>query len=231
MTEHASRLSFTLDPLIAEAKRRMRRRRLLVAAVLLTAGVAAGFFVVSRSPGGPGSGGPPGEHGALSAPGRIGSVRIDAAGAVGPLQMNRSGRAQVLGWAGMPSVVRTAKENGHIQYVVLGYACKAGAGTEKYWAAYAIACQTSFYLVDRKLSLFITEDPRFATSGVVVGMPTQQAERLLHQRASSGCTMAIGLEGKHTRLTVAMAGGPHGPAHVSAFYLHGSRNTGATDCD
>jgi len=47
------------------------------------------------------------------------------------------------------------------------------------WAASPIACRTSFYLVDRKLSLFVTEDPRF----------------------------------------------------VNAFYLHGQRNTGATDCD
>lgn len=231
MTEHAPGLPFSLDPLIAEAKRRMRRRRLLVVAVLLTAAAAVGSVYATRSPGGPGSGGRPGGHGALSAPGRTGSVPIDAGGAVGPLQMNRSSRRQVIAWAGKPSVLRTARENGRTEYVVLGYACKPGAGTEGYWTAYPIACQTSFYFVDRKLSLFITEDPRFAASGVVVGTPMTQAERLLHARAHSGCVSAIGLEGKQTRLTVSLGGGPHGPAQVNAFYVHGSRNTSATDCD
>jgi len=53
MTIHAVRLPFSLDPLIAEAKRRMRRRRLLVAAVLVVAlaGTAAGV-IASRSPAG-----------------------------------------------------------------------------------------------------------------------------------------------------------------------------------
>ena len=230
MTEHAPRLPFSLDPLIAEAKRRMRRRRLLVVAVLLTAAAAAGSVVASRSPGGPGSGGPPAGHGALSAPGQAGSVRIDVAGAVGPLQMNRSSRAQVVAWAGTPSVLRVAKENGHARYTVLGYTCKPGAGTEKYWAAYPIACRTSFYFVDRRLSLFITQDSRFAASGVTVGMSTKQAERLLQRRAHSGCISAIGLRGKHTRLTVALGGSVHGPLHVDEFDLHGRRNTGATDC-
>ena len=51
-----SRLPFSLDPLIAEAKRRMRRRQGLVAvAVLLAAGAAAATFALHGS-GGPGSG-------------------------------------------------------------------------------------------------------------------------------------------------------------------------------
>ena len=51
MTVHVSRLPFSLDPLITEAKRRMRRRRLFVAAVLVFvfAGTAAGVVAV-RSP-------------------------------------------------------------------------------------------------------------------------------------------------------------------------------------
>jgi len=51
MTVHASRLPFMLDPLIAEAKRRMRRRRLLVAAVVVVALAAtAAGVIASRSP-------------------------------------------------------------------------------------------------------------------------------------------------------------------------------------
>jgi hypothetical protein len=51
MTVRVPRLPFSLDPLIAEAKRRARQRRALVAvAVLLVAGGAAAF-VASSSPG------------------------------------------------------------------------------------------------------------------------------------------------------------------------------------
>jgi hypothetical protein len=54
MTQHVPRLPFSLDPLIAEAKRRMRRRRVVVAAlaVVLAAGVA-GVVLALRGPGTP----------------------------------------------------------------------------------------------------------------------------------------------------------------------------------
>jgi hypothetical protein len=52
MTVRASELPFSLDLLIAEAKRRMRRRRALAATVvaLVAAGVAGGILA-ARSPG------------------------------------------------------------------------------------------------------------------------------------------------------------------------------------
>jgi len=44
MTVRASRLPFSLDPLMAEAKRRARQRRVVVAfGVVLLAGLAAGL--------------------------------------------------------------------------------------------------------------------------------------------------------------------------------------------
>jgi hypothetical protein len=54
MTLHVPHLPFSLDPLIAEAKRRMRHRRLLVAltVALLAAGAAAGAYFL-LGPGGP----------------------------------------------------------------------------------------------------------------------------------------------------------------------------------
>jgi len=57
MTVQVPRLPFSLDPLIAEAKRRMRRRRYLILALALVA-VAVGVAVAfGSSPGGPRSGG------------------------------------------------------------------------------------------------------------------------------------------------------------------------------
>ncbi len=54
MTLHLPRLPFAVDPLFAEAKRRMRRRRALLAIlVLLGAAAVAGSVALSRSPGSP----------------------------------------------------------------------------------------------------------------------------------------------------------------------------------
>lgn len=59
MTANALRLPFSLDPLIAEAKRRARQRRVLLTTVLLfIVAVAAVAVSASRSPGGPHSAGP-----------------------------------------------------------------------------------------------------------------------------------------------------------------------------
>lgn len=236
MIAGAPRLPFSLDPLIAEAKRRMRRRRILVAAVALAA-VAAGAVVATRPPGGPA---PSGAGGALSGPGRVGSVRIDPAGAIGSLQMNRSNLAEVIAFAGRPSVERRHHDR-YVAYTVLGYGCAQGAGTEKYWASYPIACRTSFYLVDGRLSLFITRDPRFAvTGGVGIGTPTARAVRVLHRKAYSGCTDSIRVSRNNTRLTLSLGGGTFRTVgatpsvvggHVDGFYLHGRRDPGVTDCD
>jgi hypothetical protein len=235
MTSSAPGLPFSLDPLIGEARRRMRRRRLFLGAVALAA-IAAAMVAATRPPGGPGSSG----SGALSGPGRAGSVRIDNAGMIGSLQMNRSTLAQVIAFAGRPSVERRHHDR-YVAYTVLGYGCAEGPGTKKYWASYPIACRTSFYLVDGRLSLFITQDPRFALAGGVrIGTPTARAERVLHRRAFSGCNDAIGVQGKQTRLALPLAGGNVHVVgkklsvvggRVEGIYLHGRRDPGVTDCD
>jgi len=53
MTSHAHRLPFSLDPLMAEAKRRMRKRRvlILVLAVLVGGGAAGSAVALSQSNG------------------------------------------------------------------------------------------------------------------------------------------------------------------------------------
>jgi hypothetical protein len=53
MTLHVSRMPFSLDPLMAEAKRRARRRRLLLALSVAAGAVAATTFAL-HSGGGPG---------------------------------------------------------------------------------------------------------------------------------------------------------------------------------
>jgi hypothetical protein len=58
MTLHIPRLPFSLDPLIAEAKRRARQRRLLLAVLALVALGGAGALALGSSGWGSGSGGP-----------------------------------------------------------------------------------------------------------------------------------------------------------------------------
>src|SRR5947209_5873301 len=53
MTAHIPRLSFSLDPLMAEAKRRARQRRLLLAVVALFMGGALGAAFAMRPSSGP----------------------------------------------------------------------------------------------------------------------------------------------------------------------------------
>lgn len=232
MTVHVPRLPISLDPLIAEAKRRMRRRRLLIAVAAVA--IAAGSAFAMGAPGRPGSNG---GGGALSGPGRVGSVRIDGGGRVGPLHMNRSTLAQVVAFAGKPDLDQSYLD----KYRVLGYGCAAGAGTVTNWNVDPVACRTSFYLVGGRLSLFITQDRRFAeVAGVRIGTSTGRAERLLHRKAFSGCNDAIGLHSKQARLSLPLTGGrPHivgtklyvVGGRVEAFYLHGRRDPGVTDCN
>jgi hypothetical protein len=67
MTVRVPRLPFSLDPLMAEAKRRMRRRRAWMAASLILIGGIAAAVASMATSGGPGStGGGPGGHGLLS---------------------------------------------------------------------------------------------------------------------------------------------------------------------
>ena len=53
MAAHADRMPFSLDPLMAEAKRRMRKRRVLVAilALLITGGAAGAAVALTASSG------------------------------------------------------------------------------------------------------------------------------------------------------------------------------------
>jgi hypothetical protein len=245
MSAHAPRLPFSLDPLIAEAKQRARRRRLLVAAglVLVVAGTAAGVSA-TRSSGGPGSPGPSGTGtGLLSEPGRVGSVRIDPAGAIGPLRINRSSRAQVIAYAGEPSLFRIGKGDRGTTYEALGYGCAPGAGTGKYWSESLIGCRTDFYLVDGRLSLFFTQDRRFVeAAGIRIGAPELRAERLLRQTAIYGCAADLHVGNKRAWLTVALSGGKIRTlgttsylvgGHVRDFLFHGRLDPGVTDpgCD
>jgi len=71
MESRAPRLGFSLDALMAEAKRRARQRRLLVALLVVVVAGATAAVVLRPSGGGPRSGGLPGRVGGTSASSRF----------------------------------------------------------------------------------------------------------------------------------------------------------------
>ena len=167
------------------------------------------------------------------------SYVVSMNGSIGPLSVDRSGRGQVIAYAGKPDAdLRGRGDNS--RYEVLGYGCP---GRLPPLRDYLIDCRTAFYLVRGRLGLFFTRGrkPSWESDGVRIGTPTARAERLLHRKVYEGCGTFVWLYGKRARLTVEFGGGRtralHSGrlllvgGHVSAFYLHSEdRDPGVTDC-
>jgi hypothetical protein len=174
MTLHVPRLPVSLDPLIAEAKRRARQRRVVIAAVLLAAGLGAGLTLALRSsPGGPGSGGPSGAAaGAVARVSNrgIGGVRIGATKAQTVATLSRlfgpPSRRFVSDGCGSPTVTEVAWGNLYAEFrndTFSGYRYLSGT-----WL------RTGVY-PSRNLS---SVQPRLATAaGITIGDSLQQLRR------------------------------------------------------
>jgi len=157
--------------------------------------------------------------GASGSPARI----ILRKGRIGPLRINHSGRAQVVGFAGHP----TSQFRGLIyrglrlpRVDALYYGCDYA--TLKRSKRETGNCKTIFWLDAHtgRLVDFWTRDPRYATaSGVGVGTSTAAAERATHMTAAYGCGgAALRLTGKrlpYTGLVLWVSGSRLGPkAHA-----------------
>jgi hypothetical protein len=161
---------------------------------------------------------------------------VSAVGTIGPLQLDRSTRAEIGKAAGHPDVEIKARTQGGQDYDALGYQCSAKAGQ----ALMPIRgdgeggpyCRTGFYvnLKTRRLETFFTTSEKYSEShGVHIGMSTTVAERLLHKRRQVGCDTDIYVYGMKATLTVAFVGGTVKQAshvvggHVFGFFLHSKR--------
>jgi hypothetical protein len=168
---------------------------------------------------------------------------LTATGRIGPLQMDRSTRADVIAFAGRPDAEGRGRYSSFSPYRVLGYDCTTVRDRgfpldNRMW------CKTVFFVNQRtgRLGNFFTESSDFSERhGVRIGMETAKAERLLHQIVYVGCEADIHLGGR-LGLTFAFTGGaPRKLAnsgglqlvggHVYAFALHGGRSElGVFDC-
>jgi hypothetical protein len=163
---------------------------------------------------------------------------VNVSGSVGPLRVDRSGRVQVIAYAGKPDADLRSRGDSS-RYEVLGYGCPRHIRPPR---DYLIPCRTAFYVVRGKLGLFFTRGKPYSENhGVRIGMPTARAERLLRLKVYEGCEANLGLRSKEASLTIAFTGGRtrilHSGrlllvgGHVDAFYLHSTdRDPGVTDC-
>lgn len=98
MTAHVPSFSFSLDPLIAEAKRRARQRRMVLATIALTlaGGVAGGVLALGPTSRDGGSGR---TNLTARAPTTSGGSLVSAVGGTVPYPVFASVRGRVIGWA------------------------------------------------------------------------------------------------------------------------------------
>jgi len=176
----------------------------------------------------------------LGSPGAAVSHVIGVGGAVGPLQLDRSDRAQVIAYAGRPDADIRSRGDAS-RYEVLGYGCPQHVRSP---LDSLIDCRTGFYLVRGKLGLFfaLAHTHYSESHGVAIGTATGRAEQLLHRKVYLGphCGPWLELQSKKARLAIFFDGGnsnsyqPGGllvGGHVDAFYLHSrDRDPGVTDC-
>jgi hypothetical protein len=162
---------------------------------------------------------------------------VRATGQIGPLHMDTSDEAAVIAFAGKPDATVAGGAPGYPRYRALGYDC-TGKGFDGE-APIVGRCQTVFFFDRRarRLETFSTSSPQYSEGhGVRIGMKQADAERLLHQRLSVGCTTALHVGGPTGSLSVDFAGGvirrtSISGAHVDAFVLHGHRrDAGVFDC-
>lgn len=161
-------------------------------------------------------------------------VVVTAAGRIGPLRIDHSGRADVIVFAGPPESERSGAYNIDAPFHALGYGCKGKRVTDRGGTPF---CKTVFYL-DRgsgKLEILYTEDGRYAdVHGVHVGMRTGTAERRLHRRVVVGCLDGIEFDTRSAFLEIGFYDpDPHRLAdgHVGFLVVHSKRrNPGVLDC-
>jgi hypothetical protein len=154
---------------------------------------------------------------------------ISVSGRIGPLQVDRSDREDVIRFAGKPSVDRRGRMGNAGAYRALGYDCTARNRLNTMPVLEGGPyCRTAYFLErrTRKLVAFFTTAPAFSEShGIRVGTPQRTAERLLHRRLTVGCLASFFLSSPRASLSISFGDGTENGtsikgARVDAFVLH-----------
>jgi hypothetical protein len=178
-----------------------------------------------------------------SARSTAGTAIVTVTGRIGPLLLDRSDRAAVIGFAGRPDAERHGQTPGYAPYDALGYGCgkRHATDTAPLVEGRPPYCRTVFFINHRtgRLETFFSSSTDYVEGhGVRIGMATSTAERRLHKRLFEGCETNIYLKSSTADLTIAFTGGrAKAPTlrvnggHVYAFVLHSRRSdAGVFDC-
>jgi hypothetical protein len=140
-------------------------------------------------------------------------VELTPGGRIGPLRIDRSGRAAVVGFAGQPDAEAYGSEGGD-GWDALGYKCTEHPPRHGFMAPLGGGppyryCRTVYYVANEtgRLATFATNERRFRTGhGIHVGMRTRRAARRAHRPATAGCAEAIYLMTRRAQLSIALLG-------------------------
>lgn len=162
-----------------------------------------------------------------------GAGDVTTSGRVGPLQLHRSTRADVVAFAGPPE---SEQESTTYEVNELGYGCTFESGYAN--------CQTTFYLDLHHGTLieFWTKSSHYTALGAIhIGSSTRVAERVSRQPATAGCLEAIYVVNTRAKISLvvmlkggrAVFGKASAPSqvfggHVESIALNGG--AGALDC-
>jgi hypothetical protein len=120
---------------------------------------------------------------AASAASAGGSGAISAAGRIGPLQIDKSTRADVVAFAGAPDAEVRERVFGFGQYIGLGYDCQENRSDSTFTLGNSGPyCRTAYFLDinTRKLEDFVTTSASFREArGVRIGTSLADAQRRL----------------------------------------------------
>jgi hypothetical protein len=159
-----------------------------------------------------------------------GSGVISVGGRIGPLEVDTSGRADVVTFAGRPDAEVRERILGFGYYDALGYACSATEAADNFTLGNSGPyCRTIFFVDIRshKLEDFFTTDAGYREShGIRIGTPTTTAERLAHTKVSRNCLVVLRLASQRASLRINFGGG-----HADTFAVHSlQRTSGLFNC-
>jgi len=160
----------------------------------------------------------------------VGENVITVGGRIGPLQIGKSGRADVIAYAGKPDAEVHERVLGFPSYDALGYECSSKEASDNLSMGNDGPFCRTIFIVDvssHTLEDFFTSDARYRVDrGVRIGTPAATAQRLLRTKIDHNCLAVLKLDGGAALLRVSFTGGK-----ADAFALHSpNRTSGLFHC-
>jgi hypothetical protein len=153
-----------------------------------------------------------------------GSGAIAASGKIGPLQIDKSVRADVIAFAGKPEVERSERVLGFAHYDALGYGCSTTEAPDNFPVGNSGPyCRTVFFIdvPHHTLEDFVTTSTAYhEIHGVRIGTSTADAQRLLRTRVSRNCLVVLHVDTSTALLRINFTAG-----RADTLVLHSLKRT------